>query len=391
MNIKLLTIFICLSILFFQYQAFETDKESHDKISLDLNLHDKSNLPKSPEAHDSKSNISAKSNITYGEKNRTTPKNKEHDVTSKIVKKELKNIHLATKLTNRKLTTEQSIVISTPSEISTNVETESTNITNEETTSKMSSTRRPMSKRRRRRRKGKSRTSKSVTNVHTSTIATTNILATEKSATKNIITSKSAIEKSTTKNVITSKSAIEKSTTHTFITNISSTTDKSKINLLTTMKSVSTTKSASTVKPVEITELKSKILNDINKLREKYHSPPLKTNETLSLETQKYADDYIQGDPKFVGYKGPFVEMSYIFHQGKQFNPLKLWAKDKNKLDFKNPEKYTGGPEFTQLIWQSTTHIGCGISSSNSLFYIFCRFSPKGNIKGQYAKNIHKP
>ena len=38
---------------------------------------------------------------------------------------------------------------------------------------------------------------------------------------------------------------------------------------------------------------------------------------------------------------------------------------------------------YTQLIWRTTTAVGCGIRSSGQLDYLVCRYSPKGNQDGR--------
>ena len=51
---------------------------------------------------------------------------------------------------------------------------------------------------------------------------------------------------------------------------------------------------------------------------------------------------------------------------------------------------------FTQLVWKSTTQIGCivaeGSCSGYSQSYFVCwNYFPGGNILGQYPKNVLKP
>jgi hypothetical protein len=38
---------------------------------------------------------------------------------------------------------------------------------------------------------------------------------------------------------------------------------------------------------------------------------------------------------------------------------------------------------YTQLIWRTTTKVGCAIRSSRSNDYLVCRYSPTGNIQGR--------
>uniref|UniRef100_A0A0K8R7Y4 Putative antigen 5 protein n=1 Tax=Ixodes ricinus TaxID=34613 RepID=A0A0K8R7Y4_IXORI len=47
---------------------------------------------------------------------------------------------------------------------------------------------------------------------------------------------------------------------------------------------------------------------------------------------------------------------------------------------------------FTQLVWQSTTELGCGyrISMKGTIFVV-CNYFPQGNIENQYRANVHRP
>ena len=51
---------------------------------------------------------------------------------------------------------------------------------------------------------------------------------------------------------------------------------------------------------------------------------------------------------------------------------------------------------FTQVVWKSTTKIGCGYAVgkwktySNS-YFLCCDYYPAGNYQGQYVKNVLKP
>uniref|UniRef100_A0A0K0FJ78 SCP domain-containing protein n=1 Tax=Strongyloides venezuelensis TaxID=75913 RepID=A0A0K0FJ78_STRVS len=59
-------------------------------------------------------------------------------------------------------------------------------------------------------------------------------------------------------------------------------------------------------------------------------------------------------------------------------------------IDFKNPERFSVGGDFTQLIWRSTKKIGCGISykAKTKEVIILCLLSPKVNIEGKFNENI---
>ncbi|QIG52951.1 hypothetical protein G6N82_01135 [Altererythrobacter sp. BO-6] len=40
---------------------------------------------------------------------------------------------------------------------------------------------------------------------------------------------------------------------------------------------------------------------------------------------------------------------------------------------------------YTQIIWRSTTRLGCGLATGGNWDYLVCRYAPPGNVSGQYA------
>jgi len=44
--------------------------------------------------------------------------------------------------------------------------------------------------------------------------------------------------------------------------------------------------------------------------------------------------------------------------------------------------------EFSNIVWKETSKIGCGSAQCGSKSYYVCRYSAKGNIAGQYDKNV---
>jgi hypothetical protein len=38
---------------------------------------------------------------------------------------------------------------------------------------------------------------------------------------------------------------------------------------------------------------------------------------------------------------------------------------------------------YTQIVWPTTTRVGCAIASTSRTDYLVCRYSPAGNIDGR--------
>jgi uncharacterized protein YkwD len=46
---------------------------------------------------------------------------------------------------------------------------------------------------------------------------------------------------------------------------------------------------------------------------------------------------------------------------------------------------------FTQLVWKSTTQVGCGHAQCNGLDVWVCEYDPAGNVDGEYRENVLAP
>uniref|UniRef100_A0A0N5BQW6 SCP domain-containing protein n=1 Tax=Strongyloides papillosus TaxID=174720 RepID=A0A0N5BQW6_STREA len=171
----------------------------------------------------------------------------------------------------------------------------------------------------------------------------------------------------------------------------SSTTTKS-----TTITSTTTISTTTTTKPDEFGERKSQVYKKIDDLRFNYRAKKLIINDELAKLAQNLSDRTASGRLKrFKNVSNKNNSLGAVVYQVKtsdEYNPFTKWTLGAPFIDYNNPEKYPAGGDFTQLIWSSTTHIGCGISKtpSKSKIVTICLLYPKGNINGQFAKNIHK-
>lgn len=43
---------------------------------------------------------------------------------------------------------------------------------------------------------------------------------------------------------------------------------------------------------------------------------------------------------------------------------------------------------WTQVVWKSTTAVGCGAARCSFGSFVVCRYSPPGNVMGQFAQNV---
>lgn len=55
------------------------------------------------------------------------------------------------------------------------------------------------------------------------------------------------------------------------------------------------------------------------------------------------------------------------------------------------PPNFSEVGQFTQVVWESTTAIGCSWNTVQCSDYrvLFCEYSPPGNFGGQFPANVH--
>jgi hypothetical protein len=67
---------------------------------------------------------------------------------------------------------------------------------------------------------------------------------------------------------------------------------------------------------------------------------------------------------------------------------LNFWINEKANYVPGTPMEQDGGApnyywHYTQLVWRTTTEIGCGMATNSVNDFLVCRFVPMGNIFGQ--------
>ncbi|KZT22019.1 PR-1-like protein [Neolentinus lepideus HHB14362 ss-1] len=68
------------------------------------------------------------------------------------------------------------------------------------------------------------------------------------------------------------------------------------------------------------------------------------------------------------------------------------WVNEASSYDPSNPQP----SHFTQVVWKSTTQLGCAVQACNGIFdpsygvaqYYVCEYSPAGNVIGEFPQNV---
>ncbi|KAE8140762.1 CAP domain-containing protein [Aspergillus pseudotamarii] len=142
---------------------------------------------------------------------------------------------------------------------------------------------------------------------------------------------------------------------------------------------------------------KDTILSSSNNYRKEHNASDLVWNETLT----RYAKDWAEGC-RWKHSHGPYGENLAFGYQNASAAVF-AWGDERRMYDFKKPTGFseeTG--HFTQLVWRSTTDVGCaaidcgygngtddnekrgdtGSYTRAQGWYVVCEYSPPGNVMG---------
>jgi uncharacterized protein YkwD len=131
------------------------------------------------------------------------------------------------------------------------------------------------------------------------------------------------------------------------------------------------------------------VLDAHNLYRAKHCVPPLRWSGELAASAQQWASrcDFNHdaqsphGESLFWGTASAFSPTSAV----------EAWYEEIHEHSFSAPELGDQSGHFTQLVWRSSTQLGCGMASCRGNHFWVCRYSPPGNVGGQYARNVPKP
>lgn len=142
--------------------------------------------------------------------------------------------------------------------------------------------------------------------------------------------------------------------------------------------------------------LRSSALRLHNEARREFGAPPLAWNEGLAAEAMRHAQnmartgiyghDQTPGRRKKMGenlWRGQRALFSYDIMVGVMVEE----ARNFRPGSFPNVSR-TGAwqdvAHYTQIIWPTTTEVGCALASSATTDYFVCRYAPTGNKDGFY-------
>lgn len=165
--------------------------------------------------------------------------------------------------------------------------------------------------------------------------------------------------------------------------------------------SASATTSDSSNETQGLDEFESDILAAHNAKRDLHGVPHLKWNSDLA----KYAADYAASsfscdNVKLIHSGGPYGENLAAGYSGGT-SPVEAWYNEIDSYNFDKPGFSEATGHFTQVVWKSTSEVGCARVTCNNVWrqYTICEYTKtRGNIvgtdsngKSYFEENVLKP
>lgn len=116
-------------------------------------------------------------------------------------------------------------------------------------------------------------------------------------------------------------------------------------------------------------------------------TPSLSWSDELASYAQDYADKYdCSGTLTHSG--GKYGENLAVGYDAT--GSVDAWYNEIDSYDYSNPTFSSSTGHFTQVVWKSSTELGCGIKKCGSYWgsYVICSYNPAGNYLGKFADNV---
>lgn len=135
---------------------------------------------------------------------------------------------------------------------------------------------------------------------------------------------------------------------------------------------------------------KYQILDEHNIKRALHGVDGLEWDEEVYAAAQAYADAYTC-DGTLV-HSGNSLYGENLAYGYSTRGTVDAWYSEIEYYDFNNPGYTPGVGHFTQVVWKSTTKLGCAFKYCNDYYgaYVVCNYSPPGNYvnEGYFEANV---
>ncbi|KAI0444373.1 CAP domain-containing protein [Xylaria telfairii] len=161
----------------------------------------------------------------------------------------------------------------------------------------------------------------------------------------------------------------------------------------TTTTTTTTTPSTTSAVPdyVDDATFQASILNSTNVYRGEHNATAVVWNTTLAEYAASYLNSEAVGSEcKFAHSGGPFGENLALGYPDAT-RAVEGWGDERAKYNFAKPGFSAATGHFTQLVWKSTTDVGCGRRLCDGRgWYLACEYWPPGNVIGAFKDQVDR-
>lgn len=125
------------------------------------------------------------------------------------------------------------------------------------------------------------------------------------------------------------------------------------------------------------------LLDAHNAYRARHCVPPLAWSQQIAASAQAWAD-------RCVFNHDPNSELGENLAWGTALSgreSVSLWYEEISLYNYAAPGFGPAG-HFTQVVWRDSRQIGCGVARCGGDVYWVCRYSPPGNVEGEFRANV---
>lgn len=128
-----------------------------------------------------------------------------------------------------------------------------------------------------------------------------------------------------------------------------------------------------------------------NKVRAKHCAPPLQWSDKLAEVAQNWANTLKAKGCVFGHSPGGKYGENLAAGTSGALDPessTAMWYDEVKLYKFPKGGFSMETGHFTQVVWTTTKHVGCGMVTCKGNDIYVCNYDPPGNWEGQYAKHV---
>jgi uncharacterized protein YkwD len=133
-----------------------------------------------------------------------------------------------------------------------------------------------------------------------------------------------------------------------------------------------------------------------NGFRATHHAPPLRWDAALAAGAQAWAEACVfqHSSPNGEYGENLYTSSATADAVSAAQAAVSSWYDEVSAYDYATAQFSSGTGHFTQVVWVTSTALGCGVTTSCGgkagvlPTYVVCRYSPAGNMMGSFQQNV---